>query len=78
MSNFSFRIQEDKVELLKQNTTVTSVAVVTTKFISIMCDCTVDSHDGKGNYSLVLGISRVSIHAHVRSHVSPCMECCSK
>ena len=55
--------------------TVTSVAVATTKSIFGLCNCTVDSDVGKGNFSLVLGIFHVCGDAHVRSHLSPCMDC---
>ena len=50
--------------------TVTSVALVTTKSLFGMCDCTVDSDVGTGDFLLVLGILHVCGHAHVRSHVS--------
>ena len=49
--------------------TVASVAVATMKFLSGMRDCMVDSDFGTSDYSLVLGI------LHVRSHVSPGMDC---
>ena len=52
-----------------------SVAVTTTKFLRGMCDCTIYSDVGTGNFSLVLGILHVCGHAHVRSHVSPGMGC---
>ena len=45
----SLRINQDKAELRKQKVTVTSVAVVTTKFLFGICDCTVDSDVGKGD-----------------------------
>ena len=40
-----------------------------------MCDCTVDSDVGTGDFSLVLGILHVYGQAHVRSHVCPNMDC---
>ena len=40
-----------------------------------MCDYTVDSDIGTGNIWLALGILHVCGHAHVRSHVSPGMDC---
>ena len=54
--------------------TVTGVAVVTTNFLIGMCDCTVDSDAGMGNFSLVLGILHVCGYVHVRSHMSPGMD----
>ena len=77
MSNVSFRIKQDKAELWKQNVTVTSVAVATTKFLFGMCDCAVDHDVGTGNFSIVKGLLHVCRHAHVRSHVLPVMYCCS-
>ena len=55
--------------------TVTSVAAATTKFLSGMCGCTVDSDVGTGDFSLVLGILHVCGHVQVRSHVSQGMDC---
>ena len=55
--------------------TVTNVAVATKKLLFGMCDCAVDSEFGTGNFSLVLEILHVYGHAHVRSHVSPGMNC---
>ena len=55
--------------------TDTSVAVATTKFLFGMCDCTVDSDVGTGDFSLVPGILHVCGHAHVRSHVSLGLDC---
>ena len=40
-----------------------------------MCDCTVDSDVGTSDFLLVLGILQVSAHVHVRSYVSPGMDC---
>ena len=60
-------------QLLKQIVTVTSVAVTTTTFLSGICDCTVDSDVGIGNFSLVLGILHVCGHAYVQWHGSPGM-----
>jgi len=42
-----------------------------------MCDCMVDSDAGKGDLSFELGILHVCGHAHVRSHLSPGMDCYS-
>ena len=53
--------------------TVTSVAVATKKFLAGMCDCTVYSDAGTGDFSLVLGILQVWGHGRVQSHVSPSM-----
>ena len=50
--------------------TISSVAVVTAKFLFGICDCTVKSDVGSGDFSLMLGILHVWEHAHVRSHVS--------
>ena len=47
------------------------VAVATTKFLFGMCDCTVDSAVGKGDFSIL----HLCGHAHVRSHVSLGMDC---
>ena len=55
MAHLLFRINQDKIELLKKNVTVTGIAVMTTKFLSGMCDFMVNSHGGKGGFSLVLG-----------------------
>ena len=40
-----------------------------------MRDCTVDSDDGTGDFSLVLGVLQVYGQAHVGSHVPPGMDC---
>ena len=48
-----------------QEMTVTNVAVVTTKFLFGMCDCTIHSDVGTGDFSLMLEILHVSGHAHV-------------
>ena len=53
----------------------TNVAVATTNFQFGMCNCTVDSDVSTGGFPLVLEILHVPGHAHVRSHVSPSMEC---
>ena len=58
-----------------QKVTVTSAAGATLKFLFGMCDCTVDSDVGNGDFSLVLGILHVYGHAHVRSYVPPDMDC---
>ena len=44
--------------------TVTSVAVVTMKFLIGMCNCMADSDVGKSNLLLVMGILHVSGHLH--------------
>ena len=54
--------------------TVTSVAIVTTKSLFGMCDCTVDIDVGTGDFSLVLGIFHVRGHEHMRSFVSRGMD----
>ena len=54
---------------------VISVAVATTKFIFGIYDCTVDIDVGTGDFSLLLGTLQVCGHAHMRSHVSPSMDC---
>ena len=74
MSNILSRIKQDKAELKKRKVTVSSVAVATTKFVFGMCDYTIHSDDGRGDFSHVLGIMEVCGHAHVRSHVSPGMD----
>ena len=53
-----------------------NVAVTTSKFLFDICDYTVDSHIGTGEFSLALGILHVCGHTDVRSHVPPGMECC--
>ena len=53
----SLRINQDKAELRMQKVTVASAVVVTTKFLFGICDCTVDSDVGTGDFSLVLRIS---------------------
>ena len=53
--------------------TVTIVAVATTKFFFGMCDCTPDSDVGTDGFSLFLKVFHVCGHAHVRSHISPCV-----
>ena len=55
--------------------TVTSVVVARAKLLFCMCDCTVDTDVGTGEFSLVLGTLHVCGHAHVRSQVSPGMDC---
>ena len=56
MSNVSFRIKQDRAELLQQKVTLISVAVATANFLFGMCNYTVDSDVGVGDFSLVLGI----------------------
>ena len=63
---------------IKQKVIVTSIEVAKTNFLFGMYDCTVDSDIGMGDFSLVLGILHMCGHAHVRSHVSPGMDCSSK
>ena len=48
-----------------QKVTVTSVAVATRKLLQGMCDCSVDSDAGMGDFSLVLEILHVCGHADV-------------
>ena len=40
---------------MKERATVTSIVVATTKSLLGMCDCTVNSNAGMGDFSLVLG-----------------------
>ena len=75
MSNISFRIKQDIAELWKQKVIITSAAVATMKFQFGMCDRTVNSDVGTGDLLLVRGILHVCGHAHVRSHLSPGMDC---
>ena len=49
-------------------------AEATTEFLFRIYDCTVDSDVGTGNFSLMLGISLICGHTHVRSHVPPAMD----
>ena len=51
--------------------TVDTVRVATTKFLFGLCDCTVDSNVGTGDFSLAQGNLHMRGYAHVRSHVSP-------
>ena len=44
-------------------------------FLFGMCDSTVDSDVGTGDFSLMLEILHVCGHAQVRSHVSHSMDC---
>ena len=61
---------------MKEEATVTTDAVPTTKLLFGMYDCTFDSDVGMGDFSLVWGGGlHVCRHAHVRSHVSPGMNC---
>ena len=69
MSNVSFRIEYDSVELCKQEMTVTSVAAATMKFLFGTCDCAIDSDAGTSDF--LQGILHVCGHVYVRSHVSP-------
>ena len=52
-----------------------SFTVESTKFLFCLCDCTVDSNVGKGEFLLMPGILHVCRLAHVRSHMSPSMDC---
>ena len=45
------------------------------KFLFGMCNCTVESDVGTGDFSLLLRILQVCGHAHVRSHVPPGKSC---
>ena len=65
MSNASFRIRKDKAELSKQEVTVTSVTVPIAMFAFGMCDSTLASDVGTGDFSLVLG------NLHVRLYIPP-------
>ena len=66
----SFGIKQDKTGSWKQKVTVTSVAVVTVKFLRGMCNCTVVSDVGTGDTLLVFGILLMCGHAHVWFHMS--------
>ena len=55
--------------------TVSIVAVTTTKSLFGMCNCTVDSDVGTGDFSNVQRILHVCGHAHVRLHVPQGMDC---
>jgi len=46
----------NRTEFRKQKVTVYSVAVATTKLLLGMCDCTIGSDVGTGNFSLLLGM----------------------
>ena len=59
---------------MKQNLTVTHVAVVTMKILHCMCDCMVDSDVGTDDFSLMLMILHVCGHVHVQSYASPDMD----
>ena len=50
--------------------TVPSVAVATMNFMFGMCNCSVDSDAGTGDFSLVLWILHVCGRVHMQSHVS--------
>ena len=78
MSDFSFRIKQEKAEVCKKNVTVTSATVATTKFLFGICKCTGDSDVDNGDFSSVLWILHACGHEHVRSHVSPGMDWVSK
>ena len=60
---------------MKAKGEVTSVAVATTKFLFVICNCTVGSGVGADDFSLVLESLHVCGYAHVRSHVSPGIDC---
>ena len=55
---------------MKARGTVTSVVVATTKPLSGMCDCTVHSDVGTGDFTHLQEVVHVCGHARVRSHVS--------
>ena len=55
--------------------TVTIVAVVTVRFLVGVCDWTVDSDVGKGDFSLVLGILHLCEYAYVRSRGYSGLDC---
>jgi len=65
----SFRVKQDKAEIQKQKVTVTSVAVVTMKFLFGTCNCTVDSDIGTSDFSLVLGILHMCVDMHTCNHM---------
>ena len=69
MSNVSFGIKQDKTELQKQKVTVTSVAVVTTKFLFGTDDCTAENSKAWA-ILLVLGALNMCGQVHMGSHVS--------
>ena len=50
--------------------TITSVAVLTAKFLFGACDCTFDIDVGTSNFLLILGILQMWACAHVIAHVS--------
>jgi len=54
---------------------VTSVAVLTTKLLFGIYDCTVDNDVDTGDFSFMPGILHICSHAQVRLHVSPGMDC---
>ena len=54
--------------------TVTCVAVVTAKFLFGMCNCTVDSDVGTGDFLLMLGIFHMCGHVHMQLHMSQGMD----
>ena len=58
-------MKQDKAELRKQKVTVTSVAVVTTKPLLSMYNCTVDNDVGTSDFLLVLRILHMCRHVHV-------------
>ena len=55
--------------------TVTNVAVATTKFLFCMSNYTVDSDVGTGDVLRVPAILHMCGYAHVRSQISPGMDC---
>jgi len=65
----SFRVKQDKAEIQKQKVTVTSVAVVTMKFLIGMCNCMADSDVGKSNLLLVMGILHMCVDMHTCNHM---------
>ena len=57
--------------------TITCVTIATKKFVFGIYECPAVSDVGTGDFSPELGILHVCGHAHVRSHESPGMDCCT-
>ena len=55
--------------------TITSVRVVTTRFLFGICDCMVASDVCMGDFSLLLEILHVCGDMYVQSHMCPGMDC---
>ena len=62
-------IKSGRLELRKQEVTITSVAVATEKILFGTCDCTVDIEVGMGDFSFVLGI----LHLWTRARAIACV-----